>query len=143
SHLLSGHTALVRLAFGALEEILNPMPMRMEGRPVVAGRITPPDWQPRSPEELTACYRATFDLLHRLALSPNKELAELAQQFLVEHLTTFLNGGWLDDLKVLLARGSVPPHRLPEVVGQIETYLYHYHKPANGQGKSGGSRSYG
>src|SRR5262249_10906925 len=88
--LLSGEEAVPPLAFGAFKELFNPFPRRMEGHPVVAGRITPPDWRPRSEAEYRSCRQAVVALLCRLATASDPQLAGQAHDFLVAHVQVFL-----------------------------------------------------
>jgi hypothetical protein len=132
--LVPGDPAINNLFFGALAAVFNRLPVRMEGSPMVAGRIVPREWQPQSRAEMEQCYRSTFELVCRLAAGADASLADRAQEFLVEHLHQFLEHGWLDQLKSVLATERFPASRLPAVIEQIENFI-HFHSPrqeANG-----------
>jgi hypothetical protein len=138
-YLLSKDPAIIPLAFGALGEVFDPAPMRMEGRPVVAGRLVPPDWEPRSPTEHRACYQSAFALLCETAQHGDALLAETAREFLVQHLQHFLTNGWLDGLKNVFTTAAIPPDRLPVVSVAIERFL-HFEDEREKNGKSSDGR---
>ncbi|MCI0460833.1 MAG: hypothetical protein L0Z62_28120 [Gemmataceae bacterium] len=140
---LSGEPALIPLAFGAAKEIFNPFPRRMEGRPVVAGRITPPDWRPSSRAERNACYRAAFDLVCRLARSDAAPLAGLAQELIVTQLSAFLARGWLEDLQSVLPADRLPANLLPRLIEGVESFLHFERQRADAKQLTEAKRTYG
>jgi hypothetical protein len=140
---LSGEPALIPLALGAVEEIFNPFPRRMEGRPVVAGRITPPDWRPSSRSQRNACYRAAFDLVCRLAWSDAAPLAGLAQELIVTQLQAFLARGWLDDLQSVLSADRLPPNLLPRLIEGVENFLHFERQRADAEQLTEAKWTYG
>jgi hypothetical protein len=139
---LSGKSALIPLAFGALQGIFDPFPTRMGGRPVVAGRITPPDWHPSSRAERDACYRAAFELVCRLARSGAAPLAGLAREFVVRQLRAFLAKGWLEDLQSVLTADQLPSHLLPRVLEGVESFLHFEGQRADANGLTEAKRAY-
>jgi hypothetical protein len=130
-HLRSKDPVTVELAVGALMEVFDTHPMRMAGRPLVAGRIAPPDWQPSSPREQRRCYEAAFDVLCRIAADEDQALALRVREFLIQHLSAFLAQGWLDKLKDVLAPACLPVPLIPAAIEHVEEYLS-FERGANG-----------
>ncbi len=138
--IFSQNQAAVSLAFGALWEVFNPQPLRMEGRPVAGGRIAPADWSPDSEKELRACRDASFDLIHKAAKSRESNVSGLAKEFLIRFLPSFLSQGWLDRLRDALSPSSLPPTSNPKLVERVEEFLQ-LHEGRNGDHDSSNKKS--
>jgi hypothetical protein len=121
--LRSGDEATVRLAFAAIEEVFSPFPMRMEGRPVVAGRVTPPDWQPNALADVRSYEHAVVRLVCNLAGAETSGVASLARAFLLRRLESLLAKGWLDDVRPVLDRYCREPNSLPALIQSVENFF--------------------
>src|SRR5207249_3744851 len=87
--------ALVRLSLHAFDGILAWHGSRMLGPPLIAGRVPPPEWRPRTRKEEQAAYDSTMKLLQEAALSKRPVLAPGALNVMASHVRELLWKGFL------------------------------------------------
>ncbi len=101
---------------------------RMGSPPLVSGRIPPPDWSPVPWDELRGIWRATVDLLARLARHPNPAVADGVVD------TAIRNGvgpirRHLQDFVVIVESRPIGEARRVAILELLERFLQVYCRP--------------
>jgi hypothetical protein len=125
TYLQHENQAVGSLAIHALERALQPHGSRMVGDPVVAGRIPPDEWRPRSRKEEQEAFRASVGLLLRTAEKEDNPLSRQAVEVIVEHARLLLATGFLDALNAVLPLARRSSTLLPRLIDQVDIYLKH------------------
>ena len=107
------------LAIRALNEAFDETPSRTLPPVVVAGRIAPREWSPRTNVEYSECYTATFQLFRRafdwVSTAARGELVEV----LLRHVRSFLRHGFVADASAVarsVELSEAHRHRLLDAV---------------------------
>jgi hypothetical protein len=111
------------LAFKALEEILNVSAFRLDVTPL-AGRVRPPEANPRTELELKEHMQAGLSLLADLAASSDRALKTKAQAIAARNSRTLLQMGQLARLQQILETGKIEKENLAELLGSLDEFLY-------------------
>lgn len=110
------------LLFSCFDEIFISHFSRMGGRNVVAGRITPEDWMPKTRGEENQCYLDAVKLLSNFTTSTSVEVANRAKSKLVEHAEFLLEHGMKDQLAAL-NKESLTEAQLLSLINSIDRVL--------------------
>lgn len=123
TRLLTEDSEKINLAFECLNGVFTTENSRIVGSYLVAGRIPPQDWQPQTQEVLNECFDRAFSLLLKAGTSDIMELQIGALNLAIQRLSTFINSGYLDQLKELLSKESLPQEIKVSLIRAIEDFL--------------------
>lgn len=84
---------------GALDMILDFHGSRVLGPPVMAGRIPPPDWEPRTQDEARKSIDAALALVRSAMAHPVVAIADGAKRTLINNADALVRAGWLTQLR--------------------------------------------
>ncbi len=121
--LLTEDEQQIALALGGLSRAFETDVSRVVGRPVVAGRIPPEQWQPKTQLELRQCLDLALDVLSQAARSGTSSFREGAWHIAIEHLRFFLVNGYLDQIKALFPIRTVSQDVLLLLIDNLEDFL--------------------
>jgi hypothetical protein len=121
--LLTEDEQQIALALGGLSRAFETDVSRIVGRPMVAGRIPPEQWQPKTQLELRQCLDLALDVLSQAARSDTPSLREGALHIAIEHLRFFLVNGYLDQIKALFPIRTVSQDVLLLLIDNLEDFL--------------------
>jgi hypothetical protein len=111
----------------ALEGLSNALEIkdvsRIVGPPVIAGRIPPEQWQPKTQLELRQCIDLALDVLVQVAASVTPSLRNGALNVAIQHMRTFLLNGYLEQMKALFPVGAVSQDVLLSLIDTIENFI--------------------
>jgi hypothetical protein len=112
------------LALAALSSVLDDGGSRVLGPAIVAGRIPPAEWNPRTYQEEQECHRAATELLLTVAEDETDDLRGQVITRLISEIRRFLYRGYLDVLhrvgELVSSRGASA-----ELLSQIDLFLTH------------------
>jgi len=91
------------LALSALEKALEMRVTRLAGRPLVAGRIPPPEWNPETIQEESGCVDAVVSVLCELADSDLPRLRSAASSIAISRMRLLLQRQHLESVKRIIA----------------------------------------
>jgi hypothetical protein len=112
----------VELGLEAIEAALDPHAFSLVPDPVIAGRITPPAWQPRTRREALECERAAFAELARV-IESNVNRRDQAVGIALDRLFTLVADGFIDECRRALRPEHLSPERRAELINTIERIL--------------------
>ena len=115
--------AVAMLAVNALESTFARDLTRMGGPSVIAGRIPPPEWQPRTQPELTKCYEEAFQLLDQALDDPRGPVRERAADLIVNNIRFLLSDGRLDVAKRAIVHAGIEQKFRPKILDQIADFM--------------------
>lgn len=121
------------LAMDALDELLTPFSSRVLGPPVVAGRIPPEEWRPKTDSELKECMNAVINLLQKIANSDSTMLHKRALEIAIKNARLLLRLGYLSSLKALLHDNVLDDKMRVDLIGKVEEFLHFECKPKPGK----------
>ncbi|MEM9272690.1 MAG: hypothetical protein AAGA80_06965 [Cyanobacteria bacterium P01_F01_bin.143] len=113
----------INLALECLKEAFVTEGSRVLGSSVVAGRITPEDWQPQSQQELKECLDKSFSVLCKAAKSNIHMLQTGALDIAIELMPTLLANDYLAQLKSLFSEDNLDQETLISLVQSLENFL--------------------
>ena len=90
--------------------------------PVLYGRVIPPDWNPRTKEELDQCRRAAFALAGRLSRSGGAVGAGV-RALVVDRMGSHIAAGYFDDVKTIVGEPPLADDLLTAVTREVEEFL--------------------
>jgi hypothetical protein len=122
SHLHSSNVAIRNLAISALDDTVGHRASRMLGPSLVAGRIPPPDWRPRSPNEEAMAVQASLDLL-RDAVELSDDVRAGAIETLTRHVRFFLARGFFPRLREVLFHPILSDAQLKDLIESLDAAL--------------------
>ncbi len=115
-----------RLGFAGLARALQGGEGHVVGKPVVAGRLRPDDWQPATHGEERACYRSALAICaHHLNAGFEDEHHRLAFQVLADSLYTLLGHGLADDLRRMVTPNNLAEDEARKVLQTTDDFLEH------------------
>ncbi|GAV24844.1 hypothetical protein ciss_07770 [Carboxydothermus islandicus] len=112
------------LALEALDGIFTPFSARVLGPPIVAGRIPPEEWQPKTYSERKDCLDAATNLLKKIANSSFPIIQKKALEIAIKHTRFLLTSGYLSSLKTLFSSEVLDDQMRVEIIGQIQEFLH-------------------
>ena len=120
-----GDSQISLLAIGALDHIIksDESPTRMVGPSVVAGRIIPDDWRPRSLSEHRECLNTLGNLLRRVALEGPAKSSQKVRNIVVENMLYLLQSGLLEDVKEILPESKLNDSNRVGIIDGIDRFL--------------------
>ncbi len=121
--LLTEDEQQIALALDGLSRAFQTRGARTVGSPVVAGRIPPEQWQPKTPLELRQCIDLALDVLSQATRSGTPSLRSGGSRVAIEHLRFFLENGYLDRMKALFPVGAVSQDVLLLLIDKLENFL--------------------
>jgi hypothetical protein len=121
--LLTEDEQQIELALRSLSRAFETDVSRLVGRPVVAGRILPEQWQPKTQLELRQCLDLALDVLSQAARSDTPSLRKGALHTAIEHLRFFLANGYVDQIKALFPIRTVSQDVLLLLIDNLEDFL--------------------
>jgi hypothetical protein len=125
THLDRAHPENEReLALETLLNVLNAFNSRVLGPGIVAGRIPPAEWNPKTYGEERQCHRAATELLLTLAADKTDSLNAQALALAVREIRSFLNRGYFDVVHQL-AIVNTNRSNSAEFLAQIDLFLEH------------------
>ncbi len=121
-HLHSADAMVRSLAASALHEIFDHHGIKILGPPVVAGRIAPEDWRPRTFEEERDCYSAALDLvLESFVLS--EDLRTTGAKTAIRWTRWLVARGFLKKLRDILSSIQLTDDELAHLVEALDEAL--------------------
>jgi hypothetical protein len=112
------------LALEALLNVLNGYSSRVLGPAIVAGRIPPAEWNPKTYGEEQQCHRAATELLLTLATDKADSLNAQSLALAVGEVRSFLNRGYFNVVHQL-ATLNTNRSNATEFLAQIDLFLEH------------------
>lgn len=120
------------LAAIALDGIFGFRSMRMLGPTVVAGRLPPDDWRPRTAGEERGAIGSAVSLL-REAVSFSTKLRPVAVRIATQNLRSLVARGLLPALRAILSETSLTDEELAALVEALDSTLAYDFGPPEGQ----------
>jgi hypothetical protein len=121
--LSSGNVEEASLALRALEGVFHRFSSRMVGPTLVAGRLRPEDWRPRTIKEQQECTKLALETLLMTVRSDSPVLADEGTDILLQHLRSVLAGGHLNELVDLFQTRPVSEVKLATLIEAVEEFL--------------------
>lgn len=109
------------LVAGALDEILNVMGTRMVGPAVVAGRLVPPEWNPR-PEEFRDLVLTSIQFIGGVGTHRVLTLAQMAKDSLLQDIEILARRGWVDQLKPIVGSSGLDENDRARLVSKLKSF---------------------
>ena len=129
----SHDSAEAALAATALEGIFDYRGSRMIGPALVAGRVPPDEWRPRSRKEEAACYRAAVVTLADAA-QISEDLRGAAVQIAIDQLRPLISRGLLPEVQQLFNSLELNDEQLAGLVESLDTALaYDFNEERSGR----------
>jgi len=113
------------LAIDALDGVFTPHGMRIAGPPVVAGRILPMEWRPKTHKEYKECMDAAVTLLQKVADQASSELQKKARDIAIDHARTLLTFGYLTEMKVLFPNTILDDELRIRLIEAVNKFLHY------------------
>ncbi|MGK7899768.1 MAG: hypothetical protein AB4372_40660, partial [Xenococcus sp. (in: cyanobacteria)] len=113
----------IDLALKCLKEAFGTVGSRVLGSSIVAGRITPEDWQPKSQLEIKECLDKSFSILYKASKSNISRLQTGAFNIAIELMPTLLANGYLAQLQSLFSKDNLTQETLISLVQSLENFL--------------------
>lgn len=114
-----------RLALQALGNIFETHATRMVGPTLVAGRVPPEDWSPRTQREEAQCFQKAFALYEKILADAAHLLHDEAYTVIISQISWFIARGHLTDLRHLLALKPIGLENLAKTLESIDMFLLH------------------
>ncbi len=123
--------AQLRLCLHALAGPLTAdgMAHRMGSPSLISGRMPPPDWVPTTREEMLGVWRATAELVARLARHPRPEIADGVIDATIQHAFGLIRHGYLSELIGVIDSRPLGDARLVALLHCIDQFLATYCRP--------------
>jgi hypothetical protein len=113
----------INLALLGLSGAFDIRGFRILGSPLVAGRIFPEDWQPKTRLELKECFDKAVAILLKAARSHISSLQTGALNVAIQRLSTFLANGYLEPIKALFSKDTISQEILVSLIRSLEDFL--------------------
>jgi hypothetical protein len=113
----------INLALKSLTNSFDIETSRTLGLPVVAGKIPPEEWKPKTQLELKDCFDKAFAILSKATKSHTKSLQIGALKTAIEIIPTLLNNGYLEEVKALFSTNNVPENILVSLIRNLEDFI--------------------
>jgi hypothetical protein len=124
-----------RLGFEALEDVFDMHVSRTVGASIIAGRIPPEQWQPKTNNDVINCLKSALDFLLELATDSDVRRANAAIQITAKHLRSLLGWGFLDTVKAILGNGILSVKLHSKVTIGIDHFLHYDATPEKMNGE--------
>jgi len=111
------------LAIDALETMFDPYAMRVVGPSVVAGRMLPKEWYPRTLREYKECMDAAVALLQKANDQGSPKLRERARDIAIKRARVLLASGYLTPMKALFPDSALDDETRICLIKAIEEFL--------------------
>jgi len=113
------------LALDALDQILESRGLRMAGPPIIAGRIPPAEWNPKTAGEQRQCYAQAIALLEETVTQNNHPLHSKILETVIQNIRQLLRGGYLDALKRIFSACPISDESRVKAITGIEECLHY------------------
>ncbi|MCJ7586341.1 MAG: hypothetical protein MUQ00_00320 [Candidatus Aminicenantes bacterium] len=124
SYVYSSDVQISDLALSALEDTLKINTSRILGPAVVAGRIPPPDWLPKTNRETRLAWNEVIELLLELITNKEFPLSEKAINAGIAHMRQLLNMGYAEQLKKSINKLILSDLQRARIISEIENFLH-------------------
>lgn len=108
---------------GAMDEILDFMGTRLLGPPLIGGRVPPPDWYPKTWDEMRASIAEGLTLLDDATQHPIVEIAENARKSLINDIERLSRSGWINVLQPFVAASHLDESNKAQLVSRLKAFL--------------------
>ena len=113
----------IELAFRGVSRAMSMASGKVVGRPMVAGRLKPRDWQPKSIGEELACYRLAIDICGQHFANHGSNHHRLAFNVLMNNISFLLLKGLFPDLQRTLAREHLAQNEVRRLINEVDDHL--------------------
>ena len=124
NRLASSDESMATLALGGIEAALSTFGTRLIGTVLIAGRLAPDEWSPRTPEQYHHCVSTLLSALSEYATRLPSEKQARAGKVVTSHLRSLLAQGFLPELQSFFGAcgltGTVRAELLNEVASAFE-----------------------
>jgi len=107
-------------AIDALDEILEHRGIRMVGSPIVAGKIPPTEWNPKTLGEQNKYYQEAVAFLEEAALEQNHPSHSKVIDVIVQNIRQLIRTGYLERLQRIFNRCSIPDETRVKIITGVE-----------------------
>jgi len=121
--LFSSDRNIVELALSSVEESFSPFSTRTRHPALLAGRIAPPEWNPRTTGEKNDCLRQLSSLLAVASGIENDWLSKGVQKIALNNMRNLLSLGCLNDLRSIFNLESLSEEARAEVFSLVDGFL--------------------
>jgi hypothetical protein len=118
-----------QLAMEAMDGIFHQYGHRMLGPKIVAGRIVPADWSPRSDAEYRQCIDAAVSILHKLVLNGAEYFSIRATDIAIKHMRTLLHSGYFNEIRDFFSDVTIPNKTRTSLISSLEEVLHYDCRP--------------
>lgn len=125
--ILSDSRRVSSLGLQALGQLLGRQHWRMVGPAVVAGRVPPEEWKPKTNAEYRACMDRVVMLLQKLiGRTPSpKERKEEAQYIIINNARFLLSSGYLEQMKTMFPEETLSDEVRIRLTENIQDFLHY------------------
>lgn len=124
NRLASSDESMATLALGGIEAALSTFGTRLIGTVLIAGRLAPDEWSPRTPEQYHHCVSTLLSALSEYATRLPSEKQARAGKVVTSHLRSLLAQGFLPELQSFFGAcgltGTVRAELLNELASAFE-----------------------
>lgn len=132
TRLFSEEEEEINLALECLTKAFDTEGSRISGSPVVAGRIPPENWQPRTQLELKECLDRALAVVLNAAKGNIIHLQTGALKVAIDRIPTLLAYGYLEQVKALFSADNIPQEILVSLIRRLEDFL-EFNSDADGE----------
>lgn len=104
----------------ALGAILNFMGTRTLGPPIVAGRIPPAEWYPKTQQELNEAISGGLRMLKDASKHPNQGISKASREAILGAIQFLVNRGYLDPVRQVFAPEDLSEHARALLVSELK-----------------------
>ena len=122
----------INLALECLTKAFDTRGSRIVGSPLIAGRISPENWQPQTQVELKECFDRAFAVLSKAVQSNIDSLKTGALNIAIERIPILLTNGYLEEVQALFSADDISQEILVSLIRRLEDFL-EFNSDASGE----------